>query len=230
MSQQVNLFNPVFLKQKKHFSALTMLQALGLILLGAVALSAFANYSLSRLRKDAAATSVQLQAAKNQLSLINAEYAPERKSKALEEEVRKLEAEMKSMQQVFDTLRNGDFGNTKGYSEYLRAFSRQIVSGVWLTGFSIHGAGNDIQIQGRALKPEMVPSYVSRLKNEPIMQGKSFATLEMQQPNVDRAGSKQDNPAQVAARQRTFVEYIEFNLKSSGIVDEKSAPAGANSK
>jgi hypothetical protein len=29
MSQQINLFNPLFLKQKKYFSTVTMLQALG---------------------------------------------------------------------------------------------------------------------------------------------------------------------------------------------------------
>ena len=31
MSQQINLFNPIFMKQKKYFSVTTMLQALGLI-------------------------------------------------------------------------------------------------------------------------------------------------------------------------------------------------------
>ncbi len=47
MSQQINLFNPIFLKQKKHFSAATMAQALGLILLGCVILSAYVSYRVN---------------------------------------------------------------------------------------------------------------------------------------------------------------------------------------
>ena len=34
MSQQINLFNPIFLKQKKTFSAVNMLDALALLLVG----------------------------------------------------------------------------------------------------------------------------------------------------------------------------------------------------
>ena len=38
MSQQINLYNPLFLKREKHFSARTMVQALGIIALGLAAL------------------------------------------------------------------------------------------------------------------------------------------------------------------------------------------------
>ena len=42
MSQQINLYNPIFLKQEKHFSARTMLQATGVVLLGAAGVCAYA--------------------------------------------------------------------------------------------------------------------------------------------------------------------------------------------
>ena len=40
MSQQINLFNPLFMRKEKYFSARTMLQSLGLIVLGLVVLYA----------------------------------------------------------------------------------------------------------------------------------------------------------------------------------------------
>ena len=47
MSQQINLFNPIFLKQKKYFSVVTMLQALLLIVLGSMLFFAYARSLVS---------------------------------------------------------------------------------------------------------------------------------------------------------------------------------------
>lgn len=217
MSQQINLFNPVFLKQKKYFSALAMMQALGLILFGTILLAAYAGYQVSDLSKRVVATNAQLGLAQAQLTKVNTELGPQQKSKVLEEEIQKTEAEVKSLNQVFNILQKGEFGNTKGYSEYLRAFSRQVVGGLWLTGFTIHGAGNEIGIQGRVLQPELVPEYIKRLKDEPIMQGKSFATLEMQVPQDSQ--EKKGEPA----------KYIEFSLQSSG-AGEAAESSGARTQ
>lgn len=226
MSQQINLFNPIFLKQEKLFSAVTMAQALGLILLGAVVMVAYSYFQSSSLGIQAAASTTQLALAQTQLAKVNMEFGPRQKSKLIEEDIQKTETETKSLQQVFDILQKGEFGNTKGFAEYLRAFSRQILGGVWLTGFTIHGTGSEIGLQGRALQPELVPAYISRLKREPVMQGKSFATLEMQLPLVDRVGT--GGPA--TAKQRIPAGYIEFNLQSSGMAKEQSESSRGKSK
>lgn len=226
MSQQINLFNPIFLKQEKLFSAVTMAQALGLILLGSVVLVAYSYYQSFSLGIQAVANTTQLASAQTQLAKVNAEFGPRQKSKLIEEDIQKTETETKSLQKVFDILEKGEFGNTKGYAEYLRAFSRQIIGGVWLTGLSIHGAGSEIGIQGRALQPELVPAYISRLKREPVIQGKSFATLEMQLPLVDQPGK--GDPA--TTKQRVPAGYIEFNLQSSGMTKEQPESSLGKSK
>ena len=226
MSQQINLFNPIFLKQEKLFSAVTMAQALGLILLGSVVLVAYSYYQSFSLGIQAVANTTQLASAQTQLAKVNAEFGPRQKSRLIEEDIQKTETETKSLQKVFDILEKGEFGNTKGYAEYLRAFSRQIIGGVWLTGLSIHGAGSEIGLQGRALQPELVPAYISRLKREPVIQGKSFATLEMQLPLVDQPGK--GDPA--TAKQRVPAGYIEFNLQSSGMTKEQPESSRGTSK
>lgn len=226
MSQQINLFNPIFLKQEKLFSAVTMAQALGLILLGSAVLIAYSYYQSSSLGIEAAANTTQLALAQTQLAKVKAEFGPRQKSKLIEDDIQKTETEIKSLQQVFDILQKGEFGNTKGYAEYLRAFSRQILGGVWLTGFSIYGAGSEIGLQGRALQPELVPAYIGRLKREAVMQGKSFATLEMKLPLVEQVGKS--DPA--TAKQRVPAGYIEFNLQSSGMMKEQADLSGAKTK
>jgi Tfp pilus assembly protein PilN len=208
MSQQINLFNPIFLKQKKYFSAVAMVQALGLLVAGSVLVAVYASYLVASVSKEAAVTTAQLGAAQAQLAKVKMEFAPRQKSQGLEVQIQKAEAETQSLRQVFDILQKGEIGNTKGYSGYLRAFSRQIIDGVWLTGLSIVGAGNEIGLHGRALQPELVPAYMNRLKREPVMQGKSFGTLEMQVPQVDQAGK--GDPA--GAKTRVPAGYIEFSL------------------
>jgi Tfp pilus assembly protein PilN len=208
MSQQINLFNPIFLKKKKYFSTTAMAQSLGLLLLGSAMVAGYAHFQVASLGKEASVSSMQLADAQAQLAKIRAENAPRQKNQALENQVAKAEVEMQSLKQVFDILQKGDIGNTKGYSEYLRAFSRQIVDGVWLTGLSLVGAGNEIGLDGRALQPELVAAYMNRLKREPVLQGKSFGTLQMQVPKAERTGK--DNPA--ATKQGSLAGYIEFSL------------------
>jgi Tfp pilus assembly protein PilN len=206
VSQQINLFNPIFLKQKKYFSAVTMVQALGLVLLGSLLLVFYASFQLSSLTDEAKATAAQLRTAQGQLAKVTTEYGPRQKSASLAAELKQTEANVVSLQRVFDTLQKGEFGNTRGYADYLRAFSRQINDGIWLTGLSIHGAGIDIELKGRALQPEMVPAYITRLKRETVMQGKSFAALEMRDAE-SRSADKNG--------QRSGPGYIEFSLRSS---------------
>ena len=216
MSQQINLFNPIFLKQKKYFSAIAMAQALGLIILGAVCISIYSGYQSSSVSKEEASTFAQLVVVQAELNKVNADYAPHPKNQSIEDNVTKTDLEVKSLQQVFDTLEKGDIGNTKGYSAYLGAFSRQIVDGLWLTGFSIIGAGNEMDLRGRALRPELVPYYLGRLKNETVMQGKTFSRLDIHVPQIVASNDAHQASSPIAA------PYVEFDLRSSGIAKEKT--------
>ncbi|MGH8807224.1 MAG: PilN domain-containing protein [Noviherbaspirillum sp.] len=225
MSQQINLFNPAFRKQKNYLSAVTMVQGLGLILAGCAALVFYTNYQSGELSKEATASTARLAATQANLVKVKEISGARQKSKKLEDEVQKLEVEIKSLQQVGDVLKKGDFGNTDGYADYFRAFARQIDNGIWLTGLDIRGAGFEIGLKGRALQPELVPAYLSRLKKEPALQGKSFAALEMI--------SASEKPAKEGAAQEkpdVPVGYIEFELKSAGTAGKLPEASGARKR
>src|SRR5712671_5028126 len=68
MSQQINLFNPVFLKQKKHFSARTMAQAFGMIAAAVSAVYALQLYQLGALRTQERSMRVQAEYVTQQLA------------------------------------------------------------------------------------------------------------------------------------------------------------------
>lgn len=206
MSQQINLYNPIFLKQKKYFSAVTMVQGLGLMVLGALLVYAFASMQAVHLSRQAGEMAKRLEAEQSRLTKAAGEFAPRQKSQQLEGEIARLESQLKARQEVVNILQGGRFGSTAGFSEYLRAFSRQARNGLWLTSFVIQGGGEQLSITGRALQPELIPAYIRQLNREPVMQGKSFAAMEIRLPAA--------KPAE-AAKEAALPRYVEFSLQSA---------------
>lgn len=218
MSQQINLFNPIFLKQKKIFTAVPMAEALGAIVVGVLLLTWFARNRVDELEVNANVGKAVLAAREERLLKVNALYAPRAPDARLQTELADAEAELKSLHDAASTLQGGGLGNTEGYAEYFRAFSRQNVSGLWLTGVSINGAGADIGVQGRAMQATLIPHYISRLTAEHIMHGKTFATLDIARPE-GVAGLQQEVAPAAAAQPATAgaPPFVEFNLQSTRV-------------
>ena len=201
MSQQINLFNPIFMKQHKYFSLLAMLQALGLIVAGSLLFYGYAVYQVGELRKQSEESTKRYNAEEVRLARFTAEFSPQQANQALREEVLRMEKQVADQAELVEIIKSGAVGNTTGYSEYMRAFSRQVVQGLWLTGFRVVGDATQISLSGAVLSPELLPAYIQRLSKEDIMQGKAFSTLQMQQPKVD-------------ASQGDIARYVEFELRS----------------
>jgi Flp pilus assembly protein TadB len=206
MSQQINLFNPVFMTQKKYFSVVTMLQALGLIVLGSGLFFAYAVYQVAQLSKQADEMSKRYASEQTRLVNFTNEYSLQHSGKMLEDEIKQLEAQASAQEAMLNLLKSGALGNTEGYSEYMRAFARQSINGLWLTAFDILGDGAQMSLSGAVVNPQLVPSYIQRLGKEKAMRGKTFSTLQMQQPKKDG--------------DRLIPRYVEFNLHSTLVSEE----------
>ena len=204
MSQQINLFNPIFLKQRKYFSLLTIFQALGLIVLGSLFFYGYALYQVGQLKQQSEESTRRFNAEQARLARYTTEFSPQQANQTLQAEVWRLEKELAEQTRMVDTLKSGSVGNTTGYSQYMRAFSRQVVQGLWLTGFKVTGDAAQISLSGGVLDPELLPIYIQRLGREQAMQGKSFSTLQMQQAKTE-----------VGKESRSAVRYVEFTMYST---------------
>ncbi len=173
MSQQINLFNPIFMKQRKYFSLPTMLQALALIVLGSLVFYAYARYQVGQLDKQYAENTRRFETDQVRLASLAAEFSPQQSNQLLQDEVRQLEKNLADQTELVDTLKSGVIGNTAGYSQYMSAFARQVVPGLWLTGFKVTGDGAQISLNGAVTDGKLLPDYIRRLGREPSMQGKS---------------------------------------------------------
>ena len=199
MSQQINLLNPLLKKQRDFLSLLTMLQALGFIIAGSLLFYGYAFYTANQLTKQYEENIQRYNAEQANLALFAKEFSPQRANESLQAEVSRLEKELDTKKELDDALKSSVRGGVSGFSEYMRAFSRQIVQGLWLTGFEIADDGMKISLSGRALNPELLPVYIQRIGKEAVMQGKTFATLEIE-AGADEGASPGSAPRYVAFR------------------------------
>ena len=205
MSQQINLFNPAFRKKREWFSALMLIQSLAALVLMMAGVYGYQYRQVKLLDEQIKTGSTNLAREQNRLVKVAAEHAPRQKNAALEMRVQEMEQQLKGEEAVLEVLQSGSLGNTQGYSGYMRAFARQTVNGLWLTEFGIKGAGKEMLLGGRTLRPELVPLYIRRLNQEAATQGRDFAALEIQRPKVEPAST--DKPLKVP-------NYLEFRLHS----------------
>ena len=221
MTQQINLFNPIFRKQR---IALTLSRVVLFAVVATAAMLGVWYYQFQVVN----GLKAELDAAQNLLTAQRAYVdkvgkgvaATAGKPSPLDLEIARLEWELQERQEQIAAIESGITGGAQGFSDYLRAFSRQSLNGLWLTGLDI-SAGGDITIRGRALNPGLVPDYIQRLTREQVLQGRHFATLELRQPPAERPGSvDKAKPDEPAAR------FLEFRLATAEGV--AGAPGGRN--
>ncbi len=205
MSQNINLFNPAFRKQQRRLSFATLAQCLGLTLLALFAYQFYLQQQVGSLTDELRAAEGSLKEQRSHVDNLKGQAAARKPDAQLETEIANLEVELKQAREATDALKGGAFGNQQGFSEYLRAFSRQSLSGLWLTGFTIAGSG-ELEIRGRVVSPDLVPSYIQRLNREKVLQGRSFARFEMGQPKAEPEQDK-DKEAKKASRPPRFLEF-----------------------
>lgn len=219
MSQQINLFSPVFLRQEKYFSAKTMLQAFVLILACLAAFYGFARYQRKAVERVAGDVTRQLQRDRAQLAQFVAQSQGQ-EGTLLRTELARLETAAKARRSMLGSLRAGEFGGAEGFAQYFAAFARQALPGVWLTGFSLSSGGNALIVNGRVLRAELVPAYLKVLNNEAVMRGRKVVELKLS-AKVATAAPKTGTQGAAGAPKH----YVEFTFAAPRVLEQAAAGA-----
>ena len=183
MSQQINLYAPIFRKQTKVFSATTMLQGLGLIVLVVAVFFYYISMQTSILEIRANDAGRQLQGELARLKAYGLGDSPAERARALAERKKALEASLTTHSQAAAALDSSGVGRDEGYAEPLRALARVSMDGVWLTGIQFSEA-RELSLSGRARNPELVAAYLQRLRSEKALRAQEFAHLEVTRPKA----------------------------------------------
>jgi hypothetical protein len=214
MSQNINLLGPAFRKQRRMLTLATVVQGFGITLAAMLAYHVILQQQVNGLAAELRTSEGLLGSQRNYVEKLKGRPAALKPDAQLEAEVGRLEGELNTAREAMETLKGGALGNQRGFAEYLRAFSRQSLNGLWLTGFSIAGNG-ELEIRGRVLSPDLVPSYIQRLNREQVLAGRSFARLEMSRPKPEPVPAPaKDNKASAAAP-AALPRYLDFSLATT---------------
>jgi hypothetical protein len=185
MSQQINLLNPALIKKKNYLNTNNMAIMLGLLLVLMFAYYSYAQKQLTLIALHRSQIAEQLSAVQAHLKQTALLHTPHAANKALLDQITQLEQKEAMQQQILRTVNQSTATPDKGYAALMRAFAKQTLDGLWLTGFSIDSHTEQLNISGRTLQADLVPEYITRLGNEPALKGKLFAALNMRSPKIE---------------------------------------------
>lgn len=177
MSQQVNLYQPIFRQQQKVFSAATLAQIIVIISLGLGLIYGYGRWQTLRLAKDVELLEAQRDQAQKQFDTLTAEVASRKDDTRLKADIERTEAELNTQQQLLTWLGARDTPRTAGFAGYLTGLARQYQNDLWVQGLVISDNGRVVTLTGGSRDPAAVVRYLRRLGQEPAFEGLEFRSV-----------------------------------------------------
>jgi Tfp pilus assembly protein PilN len=182
--QQVNLYQPIFRRQRQVFSALTMLQSVSVVAVALMTIYFYGLWQVRGLETQVLELEGREKAYSAQLARLDPSASTERRAQ-IEQDLERLSATLLAQQKLIDVLREQPLGSVSGFSAELAALGRRHRPGLWLTEIRINGGTNSIELVGRSEKPAMVPAYLLRLGEEEALTGQRFDQFEIERDADD---------------------------------------------
>jgi hypothetical protein len=164
MYQQINLYQPVFRRQPRVFSALTLLQILGL---ASVVLFGFylqASWTLNSLGSTVDSLSAQYRQLEARLGTLETTGNDNTASAQLE--IARLQASLDERQSLLDNFSRLRFRESSAFGEFFETLATRTLPGLWLTGIRLTEDG-ETEIRGASVNPMLVPRYLQEMPAEP---------------------------------------------------------------
>jgi len=182
--QQINLYQPIFRKQRQVFSAVTLAQAAGVVAVALLGLYLYGFWKVAALEGAVVQLEGREKAFIAQLASLDPSLGANRRAE-VEQELERLNATLLDQQRLIDVLRAQPLGTTDGFSGYLAALGRQHTPELWLTDFAINGGTRAVELSGRSVRAELVPEYLQRLGREPALAGQRFDRLDIERDEAN---------------------------------------------
>jgi len=177
--QQVNLYQPIFRRQRQVFSALTILQASAVVSVALLVMYGYGLWQVLGLEAEAVQLEGRERAYSAQLARLDPSSSAGRRTD-VERRVAELNARLVEQQKLIEVLREQPLGSTEGFSAALAALARRYTTGLWLTELRIAAAGRSLDLTGMTVRPELVPEYLQNLGEEEALAGQRFELLQIE--------------------------------------------------
>lgn len=185
MLQQINLYQPVFRKQHKVFSAITLAQISAAVLLLLLVLLGHARWTLAGMQNSAQALEEQHAHLSKQITdLENLTRTPD--GEALDDEISQLAASIEQRKFLLVQFDQLVIRNRNGFASQFKLLAEKSRPGLWLEGVTINSQGQ-IEIRGTTLDPRLLPEYLQQLGDRKELSRSAFEAVSMQRSEQHKA-------------------------------------------
>jgi Fimbrial assembly protein (PilN) len=177
MHQQINLYQPVFRKQQKVFSSLTLLQICAVVLLLLAVIAAHTHWTLAGMETAAQNLEQQRKDLATRMGVLEDTYrTPD--TDAIDSEIAALQKSIDQRNYLLQQFDKLVLRNRGGFAARFETLARLQVPGLWLEGVTVND-DRQMEIRGMTLDPKLVPVYLQQLEQDGGLSGASFKAVSM---------------------------------------------------
>jgi len=181
MPQQINLLTPILLTPKRVFSALTLLQATGLMLLVGVVTALWLQLEDSRAEALHQSLLARLATERQALIVARAGLPPPMDAAALQQQLQAVESGNQQRRVLLQTLGPGN-GNAPPHSALLALVARTLPDAAWLN--ELRYTPGRLELAGGTLDTAVLRPWLSQLAASPLLAGQDLAALRVERPGA----------------------------------------------
>jgi Tfp pilus assembly protein PilN len=177
MAQQINLFSPILLAPRRHFSAFAMLQGLGVLCVVLFALCAWVLASSSSLRRELQSAERAQAAERDRLTKALAVPAAA-SGVALEQELVAARQSLATRRALLDELTRGRSLEGRSHASMLRMVAQTAPAALWLT--EVRLVDGRLELKGKTLQPEALRPWITQLAQHPLTADQRLAAMKVE--------------------------------------------------
>ena len=179
MIQQVNLYRDQLSKKKTN--NLLNRYSIGLVVtvLLLMASSFYLMVDIDQLKTQVNQNRQSLLAEETQVNDLLARFPKQTPNHSLISQIEQTQNKINELSQTLQIISPLRPESVQGFSRHLQALADQSIADIWLSKIYIIGPRRIINLEGSTFKPEQLPYFLQKLKQEPIFHGQTFAKLMM---------------------------------------------------
>lgn len=193
MRQQVNLYRGRLVDRPQPLSSRQVIPLLVLVTVILVALAGYSHWRALRLEQQQARLTVHLAAQRELLTQVEKQFPVRKPSPLLQSHIARLERELQLVTRSLNLTLTQEQGHNAQILSSLRGLAGRHQPGLWLRRIKLGRQGQQVELSGRALDPQLVSVYLQWLTDEQVFADLLFSRLQL-------------------TRMQEEPEYVEFTL------------------
>jgi len=181
MQQKINLYLKIDRQKSDRFSVNSVLLGVSALAVLLVFVCAGIGVSNRALAQQLAQRQAELESLKNDVNTSRDTLRQLSDVRELDEAIGRLERDAQMKRRVIGKLSAMPEESNGGFSGLLAALGQTLVSGMWFTAIRFDDGGENVALKGESRTPDLLPTYLQQLSEQPAFSGRRFSVLRMQQ-------------------------------------------------